>query len=51
MSRSIKAALAISILSFSACASSGVEDELAGKTAVDATLYGKADGAVDGAYT
>ena len=51
MSRSIKAALAISILSFSACASSGVEDELAGETAEDAALDGKADGAVDGAYT
>ena len=51
MSRLIKAALAVSILSLSACANSGVEDELAGETAEDAALDGKADGAVDGAYT
>ncbi|HEY5945444.1 MAG TPA: DUF6748 domain-containing protein [Kofleriaceae bacterium] len=42
---------ATSVLSFSACASSGTEDELAGETADDAALDGKADGAVDGAYT
>jgi hypothetical protein len=48
---SLKALAAISILSLSACASTGVEDELAGETADDAALDGKADGAVDGAYT
>jgi eight-cysteine-cluster-containing protein len=48
---SLKALAAISILSFSACASTGVEDELAGETSEDAALDGKADGAVDGAYT
>jgi hypothetical protein len=51
MSGSLKALAAISILSLSACASTGVEDELAGETADDAALDGKADGAVDGAYT
>lgn len=48
---SLKAVTAISVLSIAACASSGVEDELAGETADDAALDGKADGAVDGAYT
>jgi hypothetical protein len=48
---SLKAATAISIFAFAACASTGVEDELAGETAEDAALDGKADGAVDGAYT
>ncbi|HEY5921339.1 MAG TPA: DUF6748 domain-containing protein [Kofleriaceae bacterium] len=43
--------MAISIISASACSSTGVEDELAGETAEDAALDGKADGAVDGAYT
>lgn len=51
MSGSLKALAALSILSFSACASTGVEDELAGETAADDALEGKADGAVDGAYT
>jgi hypothetical protein len=51
MFRSLKALAAISILSISACASSGVEDELAGETSEDAALDGKADGAVDGSYT
>jgi eight-cysteine-cluster-containing protein len=51
MSRSLKAALAISILSISACASDGVHDELAGETDEDAAEGGKADGAIDGAYT
>lgn len=48
---SLKAFAAISIVSLAACASTGVEDELAGETAEDAALDGKADGAVDGAYT
>jgi hypothetical protein len=48
---SLKALAAISILSFSACASTGVEDELAGETDDAASVDGKADGAVDGAYT
>ena len=48
---SLKAVTAISVLSIAACASSGVEDELAGENADDAALDGKADGAVDGAYT
>jgi hypothetical protein len=51
MHRSLKALAAVSVLAFSACASSGIEDELAGETAEDAALDGKADGAVDGAYT
>jgi len=51
MQRSLKAALAISIVSLSSCASTGVEDELAGETDDDAALDGKADGAADGAYT
>ncbi len=51
MLRSLKAITALSILSISACASTGVEDELAGETAEDAALDGKADGAVDGSYT
>ncbi len=51
MHRSLKALAALSIFSFSACASSGVEDELAGESAEDSALDGKADGAVDGAYT
>ena len=51
MSRSLRGLGAICLLSFSACASTGVEDELAGETAEDAALDGKADGAVDGAYT
>ena len=51
MHRSIKALAALSILSISACAGGGVEDELAGETSEDAALDGKADGAVDGAYT
>lgn len=52
MLRSLKALTAISLLSISACASTGVEDELAGETAEDAALDGKADGgAVDGSYT
>ena len=51
MQRSLKASLlAVSVLSISACASTGVEDELAGETD-DSALDGKADGAVDGAYT
>jgi hypothetical protein len=49
---SLKALAAISILSLSACASTGVDDELAGETAADdAALDGKADAAVDGSYT
>src|SRR5829696_212576 len=48
---SLRAVAALSILSFTACASTGVEDELAGETADDAALDGKADGAADGAYT
>ncbi|MEO6773252.1 MAG: DUF6748 domain-containing protein [Kofleriaceae bacterium] len=53
MHRSLKAFAAISILSISACASTGVEDESAGQTAEDASaLDGKADsGAVAGSYT
>ncbi len=51
MHRSLTALAALSILSISACASTGVEDELAGETADDAALDGKADGAVDGSYT
>jgi hypothetical protein len=51
MHRSLKALAALSILSFSACASTGVEDELAGESSDDAALDGKADGAIDGAYT
>lgn len=51
MHRSLKALAAISILSVSACASTGVEDELAGETSADEALDGKADGAVDGSYT
>jgi len=42
---------ACSSFAMSACASTGVEDELAGETAEDAALDGKADGAVDGPYT
>jgi eight-cysteine-cluster-containing protein len=44
-------ALAAASIVLSACASTGVEDELAGETAEDSALDGKADGAVDGAYT
>jgi hypothetical protein len=51
MHRSLKAFVAASVLSFSACASTGIEDELAGETSADDALDGKADGAVDGAYT
>jgi hypothetical protein len=50
MSRSLKALVAISILSFSACADTAVEDELATESSDDA-LESKADGAVDGTYT
>jgi len=53
MHRSLKALLAVSVVSggLTACASTGVEDELAGESAEDAALDGKADGAVDGSYT
>lgn len=51
MHRSLEALVAVSILSFSACASTGSEDELAVETTDDAALDGKADSAVDGAYT
>lgn len=51
MSRSLKALVAASILCVSACASSPVEDELAGESAADDALEGKADAAVDGSYT
>ena len=51
MSRSVKALVAMSVLSVSACASTGVEDELAGESSTDDAVDGKADGAVDGAYT
>lgn len=47
---SLKALVAIPLF-VSACSSSDVEDELAGETDEDAALDGKADGAVDGAYT
>ncbi|NVB82282.1 MAG: hypothetical protein HOV81_28130 [Kofleriaceae bacterium] len=43
--------MAMSVLSVSACASNGVEDELAGESTADDAVDGKADGAVDGAYT
>ncbi|HUS30104.1 MAG TPA: DUF6748 domain-containing protein [Kofleriaceae bacterium] len=45
--------MAISIISggIAGCASTGVDDELAGETQEDAALDGKADGAVDGSYT
>ncbi|HSD88526.1 MAG TPA: DUF6748 domain-containing protein [Kofleriaceae bacterium] len=51
MLRSLKALAALSILSLSACASTGVDDELAGETTADDAIDGKADAAVDGAYT
>jgi hypothetical protein len=53
MHRSLKAFVALSIFSavVGGCASTGVEDELAGETAEDAALDGKADGAIDGSYT
>lgn len=47
---SLKALVAIPLF-VSACSSTEVEDELAGETDEDAALDGKADGAVDGAYT
>src|SRR4051812_30262660 len=50
MQRSVKALVAMSVLSVSACASTGVEDELAGESTEEA-VDGKADAAVDGAYT
>ncbi|HEU0036994.1 MAG TPA: DUF6748 domain-containing protein [Kofleriaceae bacterium] len=45
------AALPLFSLTLMSCASTGVEDELAGETAGDEALDGKADGAVDGSYT
>jgi hypothetical protein len=49
----MKTLLAIPVLSLSlvACTSSGIEDELAGETAEDDVIEGKADSAVDGSYT
>jgi hypothetical protein len=50
MQRSLKAFVAVSVLSVSACASTGVEDELAVES-TDEAIDGKADAAVDGAFT
>lgn len=50
MQRSLKALVATSVLSVSACASTGVEDELAVES-TDEAIDGKADAAVDGAST
>ena len=52
MTRSLKALAALSIFSaLTACASTGEQDELAGETTADDAIDGKADAAVDGAYT
>ena len=52
MTRSLKALAAISVFSaLTACSSTGEYDELAGETDADIALDGKADGAVNGAYT
>lgn len=51
MLRSLKALAAVSFLFASACSSTSEPDELAGESADDAALDGKADTAVDGAYT
>jgi hypothetical protein len=47
----VKALVAMSVLSVSACAATGVVDELAGESTADDAIDGKADGAVDGTYT
>jgi hypothetical protein len=51
MNRSLKALAALSFLFASACASSSEPDELAGESSADDAIDGKADAAVDGAYT
>lgn len=51
MLTSLKALGALSVLCIGACASTGVEDELAGESTTDDAVDGKADAAVDGAYT
>lgn len=52
MTRSLKALVALLLFSVvGACASSGEYDELAGETDADIAADGKADAAVDGAYT
>src|SRR3954471_7434208 len=51
LTRSLKALVAVPLFFSVACGASGTTDELAGETSADDAVDGKADAAVDGAYT